>query len=644
MKVSFNWLKEYLGKDFDLTPEAVAELLTFHAFEIEEVKEEKNDTMIDVKVLPDRASDCLSHVGIAREIAVILGKTLEKDPIREIFNLSAAEKINLTLENEEKCPRFMLALVEGIEIKESPEWLKEALETVGQRSVNNVVDITNYVMLALGQPLHAYDADLIKENNDGFEIEVRGAKEGEKIYLLPEKIGEEARVVNLEAGDLIVVDKLSNEPLSLAGIKGGNKTAVSKNTKRIILEAGNFSAETIRQTSKRLRIETEAVKRFENNPTPFLVHGAIKLAIDLLKDLANGDFKGSKEAGPAYRNLTTVDLHLEKINSLSGLSLSKEKTKEILERFCYEVKEIDGGFRVIAPPERTDLELEENYIDDIVRIYGLHNIKSISPKLEKIEKNKIELFQELLREKLIELGFSEIITSTFSKKDEVKLANSLASDKSYLRSALTPTLKESLRKNVQNLDVLGLSEIKIFEIGTVFSFADKKEIKEELRLALGVMSKKTGYTKKDDEKLSEVLQKLKAKSLVKDFVVKEGVAEITLDFIPNLDFKTLEEKEVVSKPDIIYKPFSLFPAITRDVAFWTESEIDKNSIKESLKEQAGELCFRIDLFDQFKKENRESLAFRLVFQAKDRTLTDEEVEKIMVEVYNFIEKTGFEIR
>jgi len=644
MKVSYNGLKEYLGEDFKLTPEAVAELLTFHAFEIEEIKAEKNDTLIDVKVLPDRASDCLSHVGIAREIAVILGQNLAKDPIREIFNLEATKKINLTLEATEKCPRFMLALVEGIEIKESPDWLKEFLATVGQRSVNNVVDITNYVMLALGQPLHAYDADLIKENSDGFEIVVREAKAGEMIYLLPEKMGEEVRVVNLEAGDLIVVDKLSNEPLSLAGIKGGNKTAVSKNTKRIILEAGNFSAETIRQTSKRLRIDTEAVKRFENNPTPFLVHGAIKLAIDLLKDLANGDFKGSKEAGPAYRNLTTVDLHLEKINALSGLSLSKEKTKEILERFCYEVTETDKGFRVIAPPERTDLELEENYIDDIVRIYGLHNIKSLPPKLETIEKNQVELFQEVLREKLTELGFSEIITSTFSKKDEVKLANSLASDKSFLRSSLLPALKDALKKNVQNLDVLGLKEIKLFEIGTVFSFADKKEIKEELRLALGVMSKKTGYTPKDDVKLSEVLEKLKTNSFIKDFTVKEGVAEITLDFMPDLDFKTLSKKQPTTKSEIIYQPFSLFPAITRDIAFWTEREIDKNSMAETLKAKAGELCFRVDLFDQFKKDNRESLAYRLVFQASDRTLTDEEVEKIMVEVYSFIEKSGFEIR
>ncbi len=644
MKVSYNWLKEYLGEDFKKGPEEVVELLTFHAFEIEEIKKEENDTMIEVKVLHDRASDSLSHLGIARELSVILGMTLKRDPVREKFSLKTTDKIKLNLKAEEKCSRFMLALVEGIEVSESPKWLRERLETVGQRSVNNVVDITNYVMLALGQPLHAYDADLLSEENGNFEIEVREAKEDEVIYLLPEKVNDEERVVKLKTSDLVVVDKISNELLSLAGIKGGGKSAVSKNTKRIILEAGNFSAENIRQTAKSLGINTEAVKRFENNPSPFLIHGAIKLALDLLKELAKGEFKGMKEVGNNYREIKKVNLHLRKVNSVLGLNLTKEEVKEILERFCDEVEENEEGFLVTAPPERKDLELEENYIDDIVRIYGLQKVKSILPTLSKVEKDKNNLFQDFLREKLVTLGFSEIITSTFSPKDEVKLANSLASDKGYLRSNLTKSLKEALKKNVQNLDILGLKEIKIFEIGTVFSFGENKNIKEETRLALGVMSKKTGYTPKDDVRLLESLETLKAEKLINDFVIKDGVTELVLDFIPDLDFMVLESEKITKKPSIVYQPFSLYPAIVRDVAFWTEGESDKNILEEKIREKAGELCLRLDLFDQFKKDNRESLAYRLVFQAKDRTLTDEEVEKIMQEVYGFVEESGFEIR
>ena len=264
MLISYNWLQTYFKEK--LPPaDKVAEVLIFHSFEIESVEKHSDDFIFDVKVLPDRAHDCLSHRGVARELSVHLGtKVVEDKKPLGVSGGKPKRPLSINVKEPTFCLRYTSLLIEGIKIGPSPGWLKSRLESIGQKSINNVVDATNLVMFDLGQPLHAFDADKVKGG-----IEVRMAKDGEKITTLGGK------EITLEKDILVIAD--DEAPLAIAGIKGGNKAEVDAGTKNIILEAANFSPVSVRKTSKRLGIQTDSSKRFENELSPETAKEAIEL-------------------------------------------------------------------------------------------------------------------------------------------------------------------------------------------------------------------------------------------------------------------------------------------------------------------------------------------------------------------------------
>ena len=644
MLVSYSWLKDYLGENAP-TAEKIADLLTFHAFEIDGVEEAGNDTVIDVDVLPNRSSDCLSHRGIAREIATLTDTILEHDPLQSKPQLSDTDKITVDISDTHACPRFTASLITNIEVKESPDWLKERLQAIGQRPINNIVDATNYVMLAIGQPIHAYDADLFPQVDGQWQFGVRFAKEGETVSLIAEGGKDEERDVELKGTELLIIDESSNTPIGLAGVKGGRFAGVHEGTKNVIIEAAHFDPTVTRKTARRLGIVIDASKRFENEPSRNLPPYGQQEIVKLITNIAGGTYEGTLDEYPKPTENQSVIVTEKKTNALLGLSLTPEKMSVILSRVGCQVEETAGGLKATGPWERTDLNIEEDFIEEIGRVYGYDHVASVVPESVPLaELNTRHYYSEQIRGTLLGLGFSEVITSSFRNKDKIQLQNALASDKSYVRSSLTKNIAEVLDKNATYTDLLGTADTRVFEIGTIFD-KTADSVSEHVALCIGVRVKPSGYTGKEDKILKAVLTRIETDlNTPVDWSIEKGVAEINLsDILSTLPAPT-EYDPVPTVGEITYQPFSPYPSVARDISLWVSEGTEVREVETILNEAAGTLCVRTTLFDEFTKEGKISYAFRLVFQSHKKTLTDEEVNKVMDEVYKAVTDQGWETR
>ena len=638
MKVVHAWLADYLG-DNTPTTEKITELFNFHSFEIDGVEKEGEHDVIDVSILPNRSSDCLCHRGIARELATLLDVPLAHDPLTAPLTIPKTDTLSITIEDEMLCRRFALVSMHGITIKDSPEWLKSRLEALGQRSINNVVDATNYVMLGMGQPLHAYDAAKWQEKDGARHFTVRRAQEGEQVTTLT------GDTYDLTPDTQIIVDGTNDAAAGIAGIKGGKYAEVDTATTQIILEAGNFDPTLTRKAAQALRLQTDASKRFENNPSPELVPYALEALVALIKDIAGGEVVGMADVYPTKPEEVAVEVAEARTNALLGLSLSRAHMSDVLRRIGARAEETEVGFRAVGPWERTDLTIEEDFIEEIGRVHGYSDVASVVPEAVPLaELNARQYYSDKIRAALVERGFSEVITSSFRKKDEISLLNALASDKGCMRSSLRKNITEVLDKNAPYVDLLGITDVRVFEIGTVFEKGEGT-ITEHFELALGARIKQTGYTPKDDAVLQEALAALgEILGVTLDAQIEKGVAIINFtQLIAALPAPTAYESYEVGK-EIQYKPFSNYPHVSRDIALWTPEGTTAGDVAAALRAAATDLCVRITLFDEFQKDGRISYAFRLVFQSFDKTLTDAEVEPAMNAVNQAATENGWEVR
>ncbi|MCD5381393.1 MAG: phenylalanine--tRNA ligase subunit beta [Candidatus Pacebacteria bacterium] len=644
MKVVHSWLKEYVG---EAIPDAkkVEELLGAYAFEIDGTETVDEESVIDVDILPNRASDSLCHRGVARELATILGVELENDPLRVAPELSETDRIQVSISAPKVCSRFTASLITGVTVKESPQWLQKRLRAIGQRSINNIVDATNYVMYAVGQPLHAYDADLFPQTDGKWKFDIRLAKEGEKVSLLAEGASIEDREIEMTGSELLIVDGSFDAAVGLAGIKGGRSTGVNADTTNLIIEAASFHPVGIRKTARGLGIVTDATKRFENEPSRELPAFAQGEIIKLILDITDGEYEGTVDEYLVKQELVSVNVSVDKVNQLLGLSLEADEIKSIIERTGAKVEAVADAFVCTAPWERTDLIIEEDYVEEVGRLNGLDNIKSVVPDTVPLtEINAQQYYGDKIREALTSVGFSEVITTSFQKKGKLQLFNALASDKSYLRKNLTKNLTDTLAANFAHTDLLGTTDVRMFEIGTVFTLGENG-VTEHVSLALGARTKGDGFNQKDDtvvkvgcDSVAECL------GVSVDWSIEKGVAETNLTTVfaqlPVPDsYDTFTKSE-----DVSYKTVSPYPAMARDIALWVKEEQSAEDVLAALIGEAGALCVRQDLFDTFSKEGRTSYAFRLVFQAKDRTLTDEEISGVMENINKLAAEKEWEVR
>jgi phenylalanyl-tRNA synthetase beta chain len=632
MKFSYNWLSTYFDEPLP-PPEALAEKITFHSSEIEELLTVGSDTVFDVKVLPDKSAWLMSHRGLAKEISVILNLPMKSDIFRDGKSLSPqGDNIKIKLEST-TCDFYGAALVCGITVGPSPLWLRERLEAVGQRSINNIVDATNYVMFETGQPLHAFDADKFE---GGLSITVRNAHDGEKFTTLSKE------ELTLDTNDAVITNGETGKILALAGVKGGLDAGVAPETKNILFEAAHFDRVAVRKTARKYKLTTDAAKRYENGLSPLVSPLALSRVVELTLQIAQGELTEAASLGAITSLIQPVSVTLLKVNSVLGLGLSEGEVLDIFKRFAYDCK-IENGVIAVTPSfERDDIKIAEDLIEEIGRIYGLDKVVSVPPQKQALtEFNVRHYYAEKIRTSLISLGFSEVFTSSFRNKDLVKLENSLATDKGFLRSSLADSQKEVVNQNIAHKDLLGLSAIKVFEIGTVFLSES-----EEFRVALAVQTGTT-YKAKSDEPL--LLAGVKAieeacGGVVNNISEIDGVVEFLLQELTAQAPSVAQYDEAASLNFAQYKAFSIYPSISRDVAMWVGVDESVDVLTKMLKDTAGPLCVRLTHVDSFTKEGQTSMAFRLVFQALDRTLTVEEVEVRMSLVYQAITEAGYQSR
>ena len=643
-KFSYNWLCEYLPEPKP-SLEVIADALTKHAFEVEGIEGEGDNAIIELKILPDRGSDCLCHRGIARELCTILNIEIKNDPLAASVTLIPTQEIAVTIEDAEACPRFTASIIRGVKVGPSPEWLQKRLQTIGVRSINNIIDATNYVMFDMGQPLHAYDATKFPQKDGVWNFVVRKANAGEQVSLLAEGGKNEDRIVTLKGGELLIVDGTSNTAVGLAGVKGGRFAGVDENTIDIIIEAANFEPGLTRRTARGLGIVIDASKRFENEPARALPSLTQQTIVSLILKIAGGESGGMLDVYLNEKSPQPVVVNPLHVKALLGIVISTDEMIDILKRGGISVTVNDNVLLCTGPLARTDLNIEADFIEEVGRVYGYHHVVSVVPDSVPLpEWNTRHIYCEQFRDALVNLGFTEIITTTFRNNDEIGLQSSMASDKCFLRSELTSSLTDALTKNAPFTDLLGTSDTRLFEIGTVFT-RENEVVAEHYSLVLGVRLKTTGYNGKEDAILTDVITDLESSLGLKlSFVSNAGVAELNLsELISTLPTQTTYAP-VPPTIDITYVPFSIYPSITRDIALWVPEGTHVDTVAQIIRDEAGPLFVRVTHMDTFTKEGRTSVAFRLVFQSKQKTLAASEVDTPMGMIYDAASKAGFKVR
>lgn len=632
MKVSRAWLQRFFATELPNT-ETLADALTFHAAEIEE----SDADLLDVKVLPDRAAYLMSHRGVAREIGTALNLPLAHDPLTEALP-EFPETDRLSIAVGDGCARYMGALVEGVKVGPSPDWLRDALMSVGQRSINNVVDATNYVMLNIGQPLHAFDADKL-EDTDGLAIGVRTSEDRESFTSLSGESYE------LPEGVLLIADaNAQGAALGIAGVKGGDRAAVTADTTRLVVEAANFDATSVRRTAQRLKLFTDASSRFQNRPSPELVAYGMRDVLALITEIAGGTVVGVADHYPHPEEPKAVSVSLLEIAATLGIALTEDEVRGALTALGFRFEESDGRFLVLVPFERRDLVISEDLIEEVGRTIGYDRVAPVPLPVPGTAPEQARFRGiERVRDFLVARGYAEVSTPSFAKEGEIELHNPLQDEKPYLRASLAENLEEALGRASQVAPrVLGPDPfVRLFEIGTVF-----KKTGEELVLSMGVMAvggkqaKAVAVLREEVHALEHDLFAIASRA---QYAKSGQIMELS---IGKLNLEKLGE-DYAPEPYALgtFRPYAPYPFALRDIAVWTPEGTESTEAANAIVKEAGDLLVRIDQFDRFEKEGRVSYAFRLVFESIERTLSDLDLEPVMARITDALNaKDGWDVR
>ncbi len=635
MKVSYKWLQEYIEEELPPVSKTV-DALTMHSFEIEGVEEIEGDSILDVKILPNRSHDCLSHYGIASELASVMGLT-RKELLPPVA-VPDIEKIKINIETN-ACSRAMMVLIKDLKIGESPDWMKEKLKSLGQKPINSVVDITNYLMYSFGQPMHAFDAGKVAQDKKGnFVINIRHAKQGEKIKLLNDKEYELNKV------DMVIAD--GEKALDVAGVMGGKESSVNLETTDVLLSFSGFNAVSVRKTSKSLGVRTDASQRFENDISHTLIDRVLPYALELVSQIAGGEVVGIIDVISTPLVQKTVKVTAKKISTILGVELNSREIIEILKRQMIDATLNNDEISVLVPHERLDMELVEDIAEEVGRLHGFENIEPRALDiLPVVEINIPDRVCHMIRFILYKNGFSEIKTYSFRKEGEVEVENPIAGDKNFLRDNLVAEMSEAIEKNFKYLDLLNIGEVKLFEIGSVFTTKN-----ETVHLCIGVKYPKSKKGANADEAVSIAIRAIEEELGVSigNVSIVGGVAEIDIHRIVTeikggIDYpKALWE---ISKKPVVYKTISPYPFAVRDVAVFVPASVKVEVVEDLIKKHLNDNVVRLSLFDTFNKGEKTSYAFRLIFQSQEKTLTEEEINAVMNPIYETLKgEDGFEIR
>ncbi len=627
MKVSLPWLQKYFESPLP-SAQGIADALTFHSCEIEEMVGD----MIDVKVLPDRAAYALSHRGIALELSASLGLPMTYDPlVLPVPEFPATYKLSVEVD-EAYVQRHVGAIVLGVKVGASPSWLQETLATVGQRSINNIVDATNSVMLNIGQPLHAFDLDKIAKDGDVTRISIRRAHSGEKVTVLT------GETYTLTSDMFVVADKTTGVALDIAGLKGGMDSGVTESTTNLFISVGTYDPALIRAMSQKLKLWTDASLRYQNRPSPELCAYGMRDIVKLITDLAGGELVGVVDVYPHKHVNGPVTVTRSQISARLGSDYTLEEIADVFNRLNFAHTLDEETFTVIPPFERRDIVISEDLVEEVGRILGFDRVLPVKlPVIETAPDQSVFQGIERIKDLLTSRGYTELSTQSFARAGEIELANPLDQGKPWLRASLMENMEEALARAVTVAPrVCGpTAEVRLFELGSVFT-------RESETLALVVGHKAvTGKTKQGV--LEDIVATLRDELGLTAANLRDGAAEFFLAEATLRELGTGHTPAHASQG--MYTQFSQYPFALRDIAVWVPEGTAQSEVSVVIERHAGEFLVRLDLFDRFEKDGRISYAFRLVFEAQDRTLSDKDLDPAMARVTAALNATeGFEVR
>ncbi len=647
-----------------------------------------DDQILELDLTPNRG-DCLSIRGVAREVAAILNLPLKMpEPVFPESATNAAELVRVDIEDPGLCGRYVARLIEDVRVGPSPLWLQRRLFAAGMRPINNIVDITNYVMLEWGQPQHAFDYNTVQ---DGHVI-VRNARPGETLVTLD---GQERR---LTPEMLLITDP--GRVIGIAGVMGGLDSEVTAGTRRVLLESAYFNPVSIRRTSKALGLRSEASTRFEKGVDPEGCLRAADRAAELMHEIGAGRVAtGAVDAYPEPYTPKTIVLRPERVEQILGLPVPRQEIQGILERLGFEPREAEDRFLASVPSHRFDVAREIDLIEEVARIYGYDRVPQTLPfgVTTAGVRTPAQTLEANLKRILTACGLTEVITYTFTnpkvfdrlrlpedsgRRRTVRLRNPLSEDQAVMRTLLYPCLLEVLARNYQRRT----TSAALFEIGRIYLSREDSALPEErLTLALALMGRTSAGWRHKDEPL--------------DFFYLKGVLEVAacrtglgpLTFVPEGDepafhpgrtARVLAGETVLGilgevHPEVLeaydlprgvvaaeidmerlvsmekqitrFTPLPRFPSVERDLAFVIRKDFPVEEVTAVIRKAAGELLRELRLFDVYEgrqiREGCRSLGFSLSFRAEDRTLTDEEVGQHLEEVIRALEQTfGAELR
>ncbi|MBI5643578.1 MAG: phenylalanine--tRNA ligase subunit beta [Deltaproteobacteria bacterium] len=649
------------------------------------------DYMMEVGITPNRA-DLLSIKGLSREIGAVTAAAFKAKEVKLIEGgMATDELVSVSIEDGSPCRRYSARVVEGVKIGPSPEALKARLEAHGIRSINNAVDVTNYVMLELGQPLHAFDFDKV----EGKSIDVRLAGEGETIETI------DSKVRNLDASMLVIAD--AKGPVALAGVMGGQATEVTDSTMNILLESAWFDPSSVRRTSKKTGLSSDSSYRFERGVDIEGVVAALDYAAFLIARLAGGTI--SKEALDVYTEPLSrreIRLRRERINGILGIEAEPSAVKSNLQRLGVEVSETgDGAYIAYAPLYRLDLKEEIDLIEEVARLFGYDNIPETLPNapLRSGDPGNGTRLKRAIKDILSHSGFVEVLNYSFvsremfsltgpEDKDGIVISNPITEEQVVMRRSLIPSLIDTLRRNLLKKN----EELRIFEVAPVFAppsdpneklpvevwrtaglmygprwaetwnypkegldFFDVKGVVEMLFEGLGITGSLNVGPITDHSK--KIFHPGKSAAIIVNGKEAGVFGELHPELKIKFDLKRpayLFDIEIDAIIDLAggaksYKPLPKFPESTRDIAFIIDENIPYQEIISSIRVLDTKLIERVELFDVYYPSNippgKRSLAIRAVYRSRERTLTSQEVDAMHAKVTEeLIRKFNAEVR
>ncbi len=652
------------------------------------------DGIIDIKITPNRP-DALSLIGLARDLAAKTGGKLKMPEVKFSESKEKAETAaRVVVEARNDCPRYAARVIRNVKIGPSPKWLKCRLEAAGLSSINNVVDVTNYVMLEMGHPLHAFDLDTLASKT----VIVRLAKPGEKMRLLDDS------TVQLESSDLLIADP--EKPIALAGIMGGGDTEITDNTTNVLLEAAYFRPSTIRRTSKRLGKSTDSSYRFERGTDYKRLVNALHRAAQLIAELAGGEvLKGHLDVLSRIEEPDPITLRIDKFCMLSGLQLTGRQLGDVLTKLGFEIQRVsEKDLTLSVPSHRPDIFGEADLVEEVARIYGYDRIPVSLPSMRNAAESQtpVQRLTEMITDKLVALGMNQAINFSFVSEGAniaagfeedgrtVKILNPLKPEQSVMRRSLVPSLLENVVRNLNQ----SVENIRLFEIGRTYAWAeseydeandDMTSLKPATDERLVLCAAMCGSIKSDWRTASREYDFFDIKGIAQSMLDSLGITRVVIEplkdhgmFHPGRAAALLKNGErlcwfgelhpavahelglkkrvfllecplegtllEVALETPKYREIPKTPSSKRDIALVVSREVAALDLERTIRSSAGELLTAVNLFDVYEgkhiEEGKKSLAFTMTFHDPDpeKTLVDDAVNQACDRVIASLER------